>query len=101
MASRTGGTESADSQMRVDRDPRTGPAAGRVTLQLRIVAVISDARREHRLGGCLADCNAIGDGFRAYGNAGDRRVIRTLDRVGLRRELVQGDDISRTDGCRF
>ena len=81
------------------RDPHTRAAAGRVALEVRIVAVISDARREHRIGSGFADHDAIGDRVRARGNDGDRRVIGTIDRRGFRRELVQGDDVRGPD-CR-
>ena len=41
------------------RVPHSGAAAGRVALELRIVAVISKARREYRVGCGLADGDAV------------------------------------------
>src|SRR2546429_10025430 len=52
------------------RCPNTRAVAGRVALELWIVAVISDARREHRICSGLADHDAIGDRFRTRRNAG-------------------------------
>src|SRR6266545_4523533 len=72
------------------RDPHAGAAAGRVALELRIVAVISNARPEHRIACGLAERDAVSDRFRARGNAGDRRVVGAIDRRSLRRELVEG-----------
>jgi hypothetical protein len=75
------------------RDPHTGATAGRVAFELRIVAMISNARREDRIGCGLADHDPVGDRVRARGNTGDRRVVGGVDRRSLRRELVEGDGI--------
>ena len=83
------------------RDPDTGAAAGRVALELRIIAVISNPRREHCIGCRLADHDAIGNRPRARGNSRDRRGVGAVDRCSLRRELVERDDVCGTDRRRF
>jgi hypothetical protein len=63
--------------------------------------VISDARREHRIGCSLADNNAIGDRFSACENTSDRRAVGAIDLHSFRRELAEGDDVGGTDRCGF
>ena len=79
------------------RVPHPRAAAGRVAIEIRIVAMIAEARHQYRIGCSLAHGDAIGDGFSARGNAGDRRVVGALDRRSFRRELIEGDDVRRTD----
>ena len=83
------------------RDPHTGTAAGRVALELGKVASISKARREYRVGRCLADDNAVGDRLKACENTADRRAVGTLDLGSFGRELAEGDDVGGADRCGF
>ena len=81
------------------RGPHSRAAARRVALELRIVAVIANTRREHGDRRGLTNDDATRDRGRARGEAGNRRVVGALNGRRLRRELVEGHDVRRTD-CR-